>query len=377
MKYFTLLLIALAFAGCTGNNIEINGTADGVADGTITVKDASGQTLSGVNIKDGKFHVAKTHLDNPGYGSLIFSRPGKDDISIELYLEPGEYTITFDKVKTEGYPQVKSNSNIQNQLSVYKQLYYAMSLDAKQKVQMLDAKYKEMLKSTVGWNDSTTGLTNSIGVQRKNLQDIDAKALLAYINKCPQNQIAAHIMQNMSMDLNPAAYYAVYQKFSPEQKNTDEGKEIGDRLKVLIRLQPGAMAPTIAGTQPDGKPLDLKSLHKKVILVEFWKAGNYQSRLNHQAMFKAPPPFMSNKDLGIVSVSFDKKRDWWLGSMRDDKLTWPQVSDLKGSDSPNWSNWDIQNLPSYSLLDGTGHLIERDVQFDYISVVTDKYLKSH
>ncbi|WP_262886761.1 hypothetical protein [Mucilaginibacter humi] len=41
-------------------------------------------------------------------------------------------------------------------------------------------------------------------------------------------------------------------------------------------------------------------------------------------MFKGPPPFMSNKDLGIVSVSFDKKRDWWLGSMRDDKLTWPR-----------------------------------------------------
>ncbi|NNU33442.1 hypothetical protein HK413_03385 [Mucilaginibacter sp. S1162] len=53
------------------------------------------------------------------------------------------------------------------------------------------------------------------------------------------------------------------------------------------------------------------------------------------------------------------------------------VSDLKGVDSPNWSNWDIQNLPAYCLLDGTGHLIERDVQFDYISVVTDKYLKSH
>jgi hypothetical protein len=378
MKYFTLFLMAFVFAGCTGNDIEINGTADGIADATITVKDGSGQTLSGVNIKDGKFHVPKTHLDYPDYGTLIFSRSGEDDVSFEIYLEPGQYAITFDKTKLEAYPQVTSNSNIQNQLSAYRHLFEAMSWDANQKVKALDEKFQQAVRSTPGWGDSTTALANRTEIERENLTDVSWRVLLAYINKYPQNKIAAHMMQSMSMDLNPTAYYGVYQKFTPAQKNSDEGKEIGIRLKALIRLQPGAMAPTIAGTQPDGKPLDLKSLHKKVILVEFWKAGNFQSRLNHQAMFKNPqPPFMRFNDLGIVSVSFDKKRDWWLGSMRDDKLTWPQLSDLKGSDSPNMANWDIQNLPSYCLLDGTGHIIERDLQLSEISIVAAKYLKSH
>jgi hypothetical protein len=378
MKYFTLLLIALAFAGCTGNNIEINGTANGIAEGTITLKDASGQTLSGVNLKDDKFNIPKTHLDNPGYGNLIFSRQGEDDISFELYLEPGEYAVKFDKNKLGSYPQVTSHSTVQNQLSAYKHLAEHMIWDANQKVKTLEEQYHQEIKAPGMWNDSTTLLVDRLSTERQKLSDIGWQTLLAYINKYPQNKIAAHIMQSMSMDINPAAYYAVYQKFSPGQKNSDEGKEIGDRLKVLIRLQPGAMAPTIAGTQPDGKPLDLKSLHKKVILVEFWKAGNYQSRLNHQAMLKNPPPlFMRINDLGIVSVSFDKKRDWWLGSMRDDKLTWPQVSDLKGSDSPNFTNWDIQNLPTYWLLDGTGHIIERDLQLSEIGIVAAKYLKDH
>lgn len=378
MKYYTLLFIVFAFAGCTGNNIEINGTANGIAEGTITVKDASGQTLSGVNLKDGTFHIAKTHLENPGYGSLILSRPGEDDVSFELYFEPGLYTINFNKTKPGNYPQITSNSNIQNQLSDYKQLSELMMRDANQRVKAIEEQYHQDIAAPKGWTGETSLLVNNLDSARKQLPDVSWQALLAYINKYPQNKIETHIMQNMSMDLNPTAYYAVYQKFSTEQKNSDEGKEIGDRLKVLIRLQPGAMAPTIAGTQPDGKPLDLKSLHKKAILVEFWKAGNYQSRLNHQTMLKNPPPlFMHINDLGIVSVSFDKKRDWWLGSMRDDKLTWPQVSDLKGSDSPNFTNWDIQNLPTYWLLDGTGHIIERDLQLSEIGIVAAKYLKDH
>ncbi|MGF7082854.1 TlpA family protein disulfide reductase [Mucilaginibacter sp. UYCu711] len=378
MKYFLLLLIASVFAGCTGNDIEINGTADGITDATIILKDGSGQTISGVNIKGGTFHVPKTHLDYPGYGSLIFSRPGEDDLSFELYLEPGLYTVKLDKAKLNSYPQVTSNSPIQNQLSDYKLLFEKMSWDANQKVKALEEKFQQAVRSTPGWGDSTTALSNRVETERKDLTDVSWRVLLAYINKYPQNDIAAHMMQSMSMDLNPTAYYNVYQKFSPAQKNSDEGKDIGERLKALIRLKPGAMAPTIAGTMPDGKPFNLKSLHKKLILVEFWKAGNFQSRLNHQAMFKNPPPlFMHFNDLGIVSISFDKKRDWWLGSMRDDKLTWPQLSDLKGTDSPNFTNWDIQNLPTYWLLDGTGHIIERDLQLSEISIVAAKYLKDH
>ncbi|MES2378266.1 MAG: hypothetical protein V4553_16870 [Bacteroidota bacterium] len=378
MKYFALLFIALLFAGCTGNDIEINGIADGISDATIILKDGSGQTLSGVNIKDGTFHIPKTHLDYPDYGTLIFARPGEDDLGFEIYLEPGLYTVKLDKAKLNSYPLVTSNSAIQNQLSDYKLLLEKMSWDAHQKVKALEEKFQQAVRSTPGWSDSTTALSNRTEAERKDLMDVSWRVLLAYMNKHPQNEIAAHMMHSMAMDNNPAAYYSVYQKFSPAQKNTDEGKDIGERLKALVRLKPGAMAPTIAGTQPDGKPLDLKSLHKKLILIEFWKAGNFQSRLNHQAMLKNPPPlFMRINDLGIVSVSFDKKRDWWLGSMRDDKLTWPQVSDLKGSDSPNFTNWDIQNLPSYSLLDGTGHIIERDLQLSEIGIVVDKYLKSH
>jgi len=93
-------------------------------------------------------------------------------------------------------------------------------------------------------------------------------------------------------------------------------------------------------------------------------------------MIKKPWSAFQNSQLGIVSVSFDTKREWWLGSVRDDKLTWPQVSDLKGNDSPNAVNWNITDIPDYFLLDGAGHTLEKDLLFNEIGISIEKHLKT-
>jgi len=134
MKYFSLLFIAFLFASCTRDGIEITGQTKGITDGTITLKDASGQTLAGINIKDSKFTIGKTHLDQPDYGTIVLSQPGKDDISFQLYLETGEYNVVFDKDALDKYPQVTTKSVIQNQLLAYIRLFEQMSAVANKKI---------------------------------------------------------------------------------------------------------------------------------------------------------------------------------------------------------------------------------------------------
>jgi hypothetical protein len=377
MKYIYLFFVVFTFAGCTGSSIEITGIASGLTEGTVTLKDGEGEILSGVNIINGKFHIDKTWLKYSYYGTIMVSQAGKDGKDFELYLEPSQYTIILDKNSLNYYPKITSNSNIQNQLSTYHQLYESMRDAAQQRQDALDEKYKIAVKSSKNWDNNTTIIANQLQIAQVKTSNINPVVLAVYVDKYPENEIAAHIMHGLDFEGDPAGYYAIYKTFSPSQKNTDEGKEIGERLSAIIKLKPGALAPEIAGTMPDGKPVDLKALNKKLILIEFWKAANYKSRINHQVMINKPPPFMTNKELGIVSISFDKKRDWWLGSMRDDKLTWTQVSDLKGIDSPNMNNWGIEDLPTYYLLDGTGHILERDVSFNQITSKVDYYLAHH
>jgi hypothetical protein len=377
MKYIFLFFIEIIAAGCNQTTLNINGTASGFANATITLK-SQGQTLEGVNVKDGKFEIKQVKLEYQDYGTLTLSQAGKPDIDFEVYLEPSDYTVTFDKDQPASYPKIQTSSKIQNQLSAYQKILGDMSRQTLKNLEKFDAAYKQALDQLRGdWADSVTTLSNSVEAERTKLGNIGRLALLTYITQNPDNEIAAHLMRNMNFEADPAIYNKLYQKFSDAQKNSDDGQDIGQRLNTMIHLSPGAPAPAIEGLTPDGKPFDIKKMGKKLVLVEFWRAGSVNSRINHQTMIQNPPLFMKNADLGIVSVSFDKKRDWWLGSMRDDKLTWPQVSDLKGNDSPNRANWAITTTPTYYLLDARGRIVERDLQFDEITPMVERYFKKH
>lgn len=374
MKYFYLLFIGLAFAGCR-NQVEITGTAYGIIDGTVSLKDGSGQLLAGENLKNGQFKIVSSGWADPDYGTLTLSRPQHDDINTELYLEPGTYTVTYNKTRLDSYPVVASTSAAQNQLSAFHALSERMGIEAHKKIKALEARMKQTISSKI-WDDSVTALYNRTEALSTELSDTRRAALTAFINKYPQNQIAVHLFQSLNFESDPVAYYALFKKLRPDQQNSEDGKPIGSRLNALIHLMPGQQSPAIVGFMPDGKRLDLKAMHKKLILVELWRAANFKSRLNHQEMIKKPWPAYTNNQLGIVSVSFDKKRDWWLGSMRDDKLTWPQVSDLKGEDSPNFNNWAITAMPTYYLLDSDGRILENELQFSEIPLTLNKYLKT-
>ena len=201
-------------------------------------------------------------------------------------------------------------------------------------------------------------------------------ALSAFIDRYPDNKIAANIMSEMSYDIDPRPYYAVYKKFNSYNKQIDQGRVIGESLEHMIKLLPGAQAPEIAGLTPDGKKVDLRKMKKKLVLVEFWRAGSRMSRENHQKMIANPFDSTGN-NLTIISVSCDTKRDWWLTSAKDDKLPWTQVSDLKGDDSPNAGNWSLSYLPAYFLLDSAGRIVQSNLGFNSIRFTVQDYLSLH
>ena len=73
----------------------------------------------------------------------------------------------------------------------------------------------------------------------------------------------------------------------------------------------------------------------------------------------------------------DTKADWWRTAIIDDHLTWTQVSDLKGDDSPNAANWSITKIPTYYLVDSRWKIIERDLDMGNLDFEISDYLKKH
>jgi peroxiredoxin len=374
--YYPVLFIIILLTGCgRSKHIEFTGTVTGFKNGYFIIKGPSGNNVFTGTIQDGKFDV-KNMLDTTGYYTMDIIADSYQDHphkGYDVYLEPGTYTITGGPEELYSYPVIKSSSEIQNQLSDYYAMANAKLSEAAQKVAVISnlmGDKKMLALSGKNYEDVLNDMNKAVKDENK----VQSTVLESFVDKYQQNKVADHIMYQQNYAADPTDYYRIYNKFTPEEKNSDEGKEEGEKLGGLMKLAPGAIAPQLVGKTPDGKTFDPASLKKKIILVEFWRSDVESSRINHNDLLRDSFSPLSNKEFTIISVSLDKEKNAWTDAIKADRMAWPQISDLKGEDSPNMANWEISAIPTYYLLDGNWHIIQREIPFHDIAVTVDDYL---
>jgi len=378
MKFPYIVLLGLLVVGCKKQTyVEFTGTAAGIKSGVFTVKTLGDSTIFGENIQGGKFSIDKKHLGHPGYYNMnITDADNKDDHNpYEVYLEDGKYTIEAKAGELYKYPKITSPSKIQEQLSAFYTLADNMSTETIQQIGEINKELKEKYQKL-----SPEAYNNLLGKLQENqtkMREVDATAFKQFLKKYPQSEISAHIMSKLDYEGDPVTYYAIFKSLTPEAQKSDEGQDIGDKLSHMINLVVGKKAPAIQGNMPDGKPFDAKSINKKMILVDFWKAANELSRKNHDQIRNLLAQDAVQENVAFVSISLDSKADWWTGAIKDDKLSWTQVSDLKGNDSPNAANYNITEIPSYYLLDGQWNIIVPKIELKNVEFEVSQYLKKH
>jgi peroxiredoxin len=381
MKYISIVFLVFLFASCkrSQGDIEIIGTAPGVNYGNVIIRDQSKAVAFRTDVEAGKFNI-KAFLQTPGYYKMLYaSRATKGGSrEIELYLEAGTYNINIDQDKINDYPAISSSSEIQTELSAYNAVRDSLRHEARQKAIAINNQMKGVNK---GDDDVKTGsemdtISKLQSAELKANRVDEMNVFNAFMAKYPDNEIAAHLLKSLDYQNDPVGYYKLFQKFSPAAQNSDDGKELEKKLTELSKLAPGSPAPAISGTTPDGKELDIKALKKKIILLDFWRSSNGSSRDNHQQIITQLLQ-LTPKGFGVVSVSFDTDKDRWTSAIALDKMNWPQLSDLKGDDSPNGVTWGIKSIPTYFLLDGDGKIIARIADFADVPLAVDAYMKKH
>jgi len=376
MKPYFFILSTLLLTGCLKNkNIEFEGKTPGVKNGVFIIKTTGDSTVYGENIKDGVFAVRKQSLKYPGYYMMNITDIDNNDNHepFEVYLEGGKYTIETAPEQLFRYPKITSSSKIQEQLSAFYTLSDKLGTNTALEVKQLNDEIKDKGNSLSQL--AYTQLLNKLSAAETGMATNSVTAFKEFVKQYPNSEVSAHLMSKLSYEDDPASYYAIFKTLSPAAQNSDEGKEIGDKLSHLVKLVAGSKAPAIVGKMPDGKPFDPKTINAKVILLDFWRASDEISRKNHETLSQELSGFKDPKIFAIVSVSMDTKIDWWTTAINDDHLTWTQVSDLKGDDSPNAANYSITKIPTYYLLDGNWNIIERDVNIDGVGLAVSDYLK--
>lgn len=378
MKFPYIIALGLLIAGCKKQaQVEFSGNIPGLKSGVFTVKTPGDSTVYGENIKDGKFVIPQKHLGHPGYFKMNITNADVNDghSPFEVYLEDGKYTIEAKADELYKYPKITSSSKIQEQLSVFYTLADSLSAETQQQL----AKTNKYLSDNLNQlsKDAYNAQLSKLQDYQTKMRDVDAGAFKQFLKQYPQSEISAHILAKLDYEGDPVAYYAIFKSLSPAAQNSEDGQEIGDKLSHMVKLVAGKPAPALEGKTPDGKAFDPKSIHKKLIVVDFWKAANELSRKNHDQVKSLLIQDGLEKNVAFVSVSLDSKSDWWTTALRDDKLTWTQVSDLKGNDSPNAANYNITEIPTYYLLDGQWNIVAPKIPLNHLGFEIAEYLKKH
>ena len=177
------------------------------------------------------------------------------------------------------------------------------------------------------------------------------------------------------------SYEELVEKFAPfeglpEYENHPSAVEIKRVIALVKSLQPGEQAPDFEQNDPDGKPIKFSDIYSKnkVTMIDFWASWCGPCRQFNPDLVKIYKKY-HKKGFEILGVSMDTKHDAWVKAIKDDKLTWPNVSDLNGWDNVVGAAYYVRYIPQNIIVDQTGKIIGRQVEKDQLEAFLAEHLK--
>ena len=364
---------ALLMMSCSGgDNYKIEGTAEGVKDGTqVFLQQISEQNqlvnLDTTQVKDGKFNFDPQEVDAPDLNLITIDGIRGNIIFVS---ENEDIRIKADK------DSIIASSIKGGEANDYFKDYFDEVMDSNKERRRINdqgmAAYRE-------------GDTTKVEAIRGEMQDIDENSKtkrLKMVEDHPGSTVSVLILTDLlGMKLIDA------QKAEEEFNNLDQAvqdSQKGKKLKEMIAKvksseiagmlpEIGNKAPQFSAPTPDGKDLALADALGKYTIVDFWASWCKPCRMENPNVVKVYNKY-HDKGLNIISVSLDKpdsKKDW-TDAIKKDNMTWYHVSNLQYWNEPVAKKYGVTAIPATYLLDENGVIIEKNLRGDAL----DKKMQS-
>ncbi|WP_176133165.1 TlpA disulfide reductase family protein [Hymenobacter sp. CRA2] len=204
------------------------------------------------------------------------------------------------------------------------------------------------------------------------------QAHLAFAKANPASWVSLHALQQAGMMSTPeyTELAPIYNALNPALKASPLGRTYGQMLESIKDVALGAVAPDFTQKTPEGKAVSLKDYRGKYVLVDFWASWCGPCREENPAVIKAYNAYKGRK-FEVLGVSLDdeKNRAKWLQAVKDDKLVWTQVSDLRGWENEAARRYHVQSIPQNYLIDPTGKIVAVNLRGEQLQATLARLLK--
>lgn len=181
-----------------------------------------------------------------------------------------------------------------------------------------------------------------------------------FVKENPNSIISAHVLNVYSSTWGKELTTLLYDNLSEELKNSTYGKSILNFITVNKNLKVGNKFVDFSQNDTQDKKAKLSDIKGKVILLEFWGSWCGPCRETNPELVKIYSEFR-DKGFEIFGVASETNKTVWLQAIEKDKLTWTNVTDLKGDKNEAALIYGVSAYPTSFLVDRTGVIIAKDL----------------
>jgi peroxiredoxin/uncharacterized protein YdcH (DUF465 family) len=343
--------------------VVFKGTTDTAYNGsTLVLYNKAMGAHDSVQVANGKFEIAvpykgptrymfysKYELKKKGgyapYGILI-SGPGI--VQINANMETLSNSVIKNAPENELYSAFTAAGNAGRQ-GINDKLVAKFGPDVLKNLNQKNPQYDEILKYYKELNDENNKL--------------ETERLKTFIKQHNDAFASIYLLNNLAGNISATNAQTLYELLGQKYKESSYGKNIENTIAAMKITAIGKIAPDFEQTDTAGKMIKLSSLRGQYVLLDFWASWCIPCREENPNVVKAYNKF-HDKGFTVLDVSLDQpgKKEAWLNAIKQDGLTWINVSDLKFWNNAVVKLYGVQAVPQNFLLDKEGKIIAANIK---------------